>query len=73
MASLDISLNDIPSGGLDYASQVTRADLDLREGDPEFQGELEFTATIHAAEHEAWVEGDLRGVLVQECVRWLRF
>ena len=71
MASLDISLNDIPSEGLDYASQVTRMDLDLREGDPEFQGELEFTATIHTAEHEAWVEGDLRGVLLQECVRCL--
>jgi uncharacterized protein len=71
MASLDISLNDIPSDGLDYASQVTRMDLDLREGDPEFQGELEFTATIHAAEHEAWVAGDLRGVLLQECVRCL--
>jgi uncharacterized protein len=71
MASLDISLNDIPADGLDYASQVTRMDLDLREGDPEFQGELEFTAIIHAAEHEAWVNGDLRGVLLLECVRCL--
>ena len=71
MASLDISLNDIPSEGFDYASQVTRMDLDLREGGPEFQGELEFTATIHAAEHEAWVDGSLRGVLLQECVRCL--
>lgn len=70
-ASLDINLNDIPFEGLDYACRVTRDDLDLAEGDPELQGELEFTATIHAAEHEAWVAGDLRGVLVQECVRCL--
>ena len=54
MASLDISFNDIPVDGLDFASQVTRMDLDLRDGDPEFQGELEFTATIYAAEHEAF-------------------
>jgi len=46
-------------------------DLDLRGGDPEFQGELDFTATIHASEHEAWVAGNLRGVLLQECVRCL--
>ena len=71
MASLDISLNEILADGLDYTSQVTRMDLDLREGDPDFQGDLDFTATIHAAEHEAWVDGDLRGILIQECVRCL--
>lgn len=71
MASLDISLKDIPSEGLDFASQVTRIDLEFGKGDPEFEGEFEFTARIHAAETEAWVDGDLRGVLVQECVRCL--
>ncbi len=71
MASLLISLNEIPSEGLDYASEVTRLDLELGKGDPEFKGDFEFKARIHATEDEAWVEGNFRGVLVQECVRCL--
>lgn len=71
MASLEISLKEIPSDGLDYVREVTRTDLDLVQGDPEFKGPLEFTASIHAGENEAWVDGDFRGTLVQECVRCL--
>jgi len=71
MASLDISLNEIPSDGLDYVSEVTRTDLELGKGDPEFKEAFEFKAVINAAENEAWVNGDFRGTLVQECVRCL--
>ena len=71
MASLDISLKDIPQEGLAHTSQVTCADLDLREDDPRFLGPLDYSATIHASEHEAWVSGNLRGTLLQECVRCL--
>ena len=71
MASLDMNLRDIPPEGLRYVIRVHRADLELGEGDPEFQGPLQFTAKIHAAEHESWVDGDLQGVLLQDCVRCL--
>lgn len=71
MASLDISLNDIPTEGLEHNSQVTRVDLDLSESDPAFEGALDFSATIHASEDEAWVAGHLRGTLILECVRCL--
>ena len=73
MASLEISLSDIPSEGLEFASLVTRMDLDLRAGDPEFHGDLDFSGQIHADAKEAWVNGQLRGVLQQECVRCLGF
>ena len=71
MASLEISLSDIPSEGLRFSSVVTRMDLDLRAGDPEFHGDLDFSSQIHADTKEAWVNGQLQGVLQQECVRCL--
>jgi DUF177 domain-containing protein len=71
MASLEIHLNDIPPEGLDYVREISRIDLDLEEGDANFQGNLEFSGHIHAAENEAWVDGDLSGVLILECVRCL--
>ena len=71
MASLEISLNDIPSEGLGFASAVTRMDLDLRSGDPEFDGDLDFSGWICTDANEAWVNGQLQGVLQQECVRCL--
>ena len=71
MASLEISLNDISSEGLGFASAVTRMDLDLGAGDPEFDGDLHFSGWIYADANEAWVNGQLQGVLQQECVRCL--
>ena len=71
MASLEVSLNEIPSDGLDYVVEVSRLDLGLGKGDPEFKSPFEFKAKIHAVENEAWVDGNFRGVLVQECVRCL--
>ena len=71
MASLEISLSDVPSEGLGFVSAVTRMDLDLRAGDPEFHGDLDFSSRIYADAKEAWVYGLLRGVLNQECVRCL--
>ncbi len=71
MASLEISLYEIPADGLDYVSEVTRLDLELGKGDPEFKEAFEFKAKIHAVENEAWVDGNFHGVLIQECVRCL--
>ena len=71
MASLEISLSDIPSEGLRFSSVVTRMDLDLRAGDPEFHGDLDFSSQIYAGAKEVWGKGLLRGVLRQECVRCL--
>ena len=71
MASLIIGIQDIPDEGLDFESQVTRTDLDFGEGDPVFKKGLEFTARLHSDGNEAWVEGTLRGILIQECVRCL--
>ena len=51
MASLEISLSDIPSEGLEFASLVTRMDLDLRAGDPEFHGDLDFSGQILSLIH----------------------
>jgi len=72
MASLDISLKDIPAEGLDLDCRITRLDLDLGEGDPGFKADFEFAARIHATEGEAWVVGELRGTLIHDCVRCLR-
>jgi uncharacterized protein len=71
VASLEISLSDIPSEGLEFASVVTCVDLDLKMGDPEFNGDLDFSSRICADAKEAWVSGLLQGVLRQECVRCL--
>lgn len=71
MASLEVSLKDIPFEGLDYVSEVTHADLDLGEGDPKFKGSGQITARIQATENEAWVDGEFLGILVQDCVRCL--
>ncbi len=71
MASLEVSLHEIPADGLDYAREVTRLDLELGEEDPEFKEPFQLKARIHAVENEAWVDGDFHGVLVQECVRCL--
>lgn len=71
MASLEISLYEIPADGLDYVSEVTHLDLELGKGDPEFKEAFEFKAKIHAVENEAWVDGDFHGTLIQECVRCL--
>ena len=71
MASLEISLSDIPSEGLRFSSVVTRMDLDLRVGDPEFHGDLDFSGRVCADAKEAWVNGLLQGGVHQECVRCL--
>ena len=71
MASLEIRLHDIPPEGLDYVRDISRIDLGFDDEDPKFQGDLKFSGHIHAEEHEAWVTGDLKGVLVLECVRCL--
>ena len=71
MASLSFSVKEIPLEGTRITCVVGREDLQLEEKDPGIQDVLALTATIHAEDSTFWVEGELNGLLVHECVRCL--
>ena len=71
MASLGFSVKDVPPEGTRIACVVGKEDLQLDEHDPGIQDMLALTATIHADETDFLVEGELNGLLLQECVRCL--
>lgn len=71
MGLLSFNLKDIPPEGLDVACDVRKEDLQLEEQDPGIRDVLALTAAIRADEAEFWVEGELNGLLVHECVRCL--
>ncbi len=71
MASLSVSLRDIPPEGMRVTCAVSRDDLQLAERDPGIKDVLALTADVHAEDADCWVEGELHGLLVHECVRCL--
>ena len=71
MASLSVSLRDIPSEGMRVTCAVSGEDLQLAEKDPGIKDVLALTADVHADDTDCWVEGELHGLLVHECVRCL--
>ncbi len=71
MASLSVSLRDIPPEGMRVTCAVSGEDLQLAEKDPWIKDVLALTADVHAGDADCWVEGELHGLLVHECVRCL--
>lgn len=71
MGCLSFSLQDVPPDGLHVAREVGKEDLELEEDYPGIRDGLSLTATIRAEDSEFWVEGELKGLLVHECVRCL--
>ncbi len=71
MASLSISVGDIPPEGVRVACVVSGDDLLLAEKDPGIKDVLALTADVHAGDAGFLVEGELHGLLVHECVRCL--
>ncbi len=71
MASLSLSVKDVPAEGTRITCVVGKEDLQLDENDPGIQDVLALTATVHAQEMNFLVEGELNGLLLHECVRCL--
>ena len=68
---LRFSLQDVPPDGLHVVREVGQEDLHLEEDCPGIRDVLSLTAMIRAEDSEFWVEGELKGLLVHECVRCL--
>lgn len=68
---LRFSLQDVPPDGLHVVREVGQEDLQLEEDDPGIRDVLSLTATIREEDSEFRVEGELKGLLVHECVRCL--
>lgn len=71
MDGLRFSLQDVPPDGLHVVREVGQEDLQLEEDDPGIRDVLSLTATIREEDSEFRVEGELKGLLVHECVRCL--
>ena len=71
VTSLSFSVKEIPPEGTRIACVVGKEELQLEEKDLGLQDGLALTATIRAEDPNFWVEGELNGLLVHECVRCL--
>ena len=71
VASLSLSVKEIPPEGTRITCIVGREELQLEEKDLALKDGLALTATVRAEDANFWVEGELNGLLVHECVRCL--
>lgn len=73
MASLVVSLRDIPPEGMRVTCTVGGEDLQLAEKDPGIKDVLALTVDVYAdeAHSHCWVDGELHGLLIHDCVRCL--
>ncbi len=71
MSSLSVSLRDIPPEGMRVTCVVSGEDLQLAEKDPGVKDVLALTAVVYDDDPDCWVEGELHGLLIHECVRCL--